>query len=967
MTHEELLQIIVQAARDKSETLDLSGQDLIDLPAEISKLTYLRKLDLSDNQLTTLPAEISHLISLSGLDLSHNQLTTLPAEIGTLINLSGLNLSHNQINTLPSAIGHLSNLSELDLSHNQLSNLPVAIGRLTNLTGLYLSANQLTALPPEIGNLTHLSLLYLRANRLRSLPPEIGSLARLSWLYLRANQLVVLPSEIGNLSYLSELDLRDNQLTALPTEIGNLIDLSEMDLSHNQLITLPTEIRRLNHLQKLDLRGNPLPIPPEILEECWYKLGEPAKILDYYFQLQIHPDQSLNEAKVLIVGQGSVGKTSLIKRLIENRFDPQERKTEGINIQNWRVAVNNQAIRLNIWDFGGQEIMHATHQFFLTKRSLYLLVLDARLGEDENRIEYWLKMIQSYGGDSPVIIVGNKIDQNPLDIDQRGLQTKYANVQAIVMVSCETGAGLETLKNTLIQAISNLEHIHDPLPQSWFEVKNCLEQMQQDYIPYSDYEHLCQQWQITDILSRNTLIELLHRLGIVLNFRDDPRLAEMGVLNPEWVTNGVYKILNDNLLITEYRGILDGAHLNRILDSPRYPPSKQLFIVDMMRRFELCFLLEEGKGDRFLIPDLLPKEEPATGDWDDALAFQYAYEVLPNSVISRFIVRMHHLAEKCTWWRSGIVLKYRHNRALIKADREDRRMFIWVNGAPNSRRELLAMIRSQFNAIHNSIKGLKIQEKVPLPYQPKIMVDYTHLLNLEEIGETMFVPEGLKERVSVQYLLDGVITEQERYQQRQSRENEPRLDLPKPDLEKEIFLSYAWGGESEALVDRLDQTFRQQGMMIVRDRHDLGYKGLIQAFMERIGRGKCVVAVISDKYLKSPNCMFELVQIAKQGQFYHRIFPVVLADAQIYRPVERIRYIKHWEDQIQELDEAMRSVGAANLQGFREEIDQYTEIRNTIAELTSILKNMNTLNSEVHHQSEFEVLIQSIQESLNRG
>lgn len=57
--------------------------------------------------------------------------------------------------------------------------------------------------------------------------------------------------------------------------------------------------------------------------------------------------------------------------------------------------------------------MHATHQFFLTKRSLYLLVLDARSSEEQNRLEYWLKIIGSFGGESPVIVVGNKLDLPP--------------------------------------------------------------------------------------------------------------------------------------------------------------------------------------------------------------------------------------------------------------------------------------------------------------------------------------------------------------------------------------------------------------------------------------------------------------------------------------------------------------------------------------------------------------------------
>jgi WD40 repeat protein len=184
---------------------------------------------------------------------------------------------------------------------------------------------------------------------------------------------------------------------------------------------------------------------------------------------------------------------------------------------------------------------------------------------------------------------------------------------------------------------------------------------------------------------------------------------------------------------------------------------------------------------------------------------------------------------------------------------------------------------------------------------------------------------------------------------------------------KEIFISYAWGGNSEEFVNRLDCIFQGKGITIIRDKRDLGYKGLIKEFMEQIGRGKCVIAVINDKYLKSPNCMFELVQVAQNGHFCDRIFPVVLADAQIYDPVQRLKYIKHWEDKKKELNEAIKEVGAEYLQGVREEIDQYTEIRNTIAELTSILKNMNTLTPDLHSQSDFEILIKSIELKLSQS
>lgn len=181
---------------------------------------------------------------------------------------------------------------------------------------------------------------------------------------------------------------------------------------------------------------------------------------------------------------------------------------------------------------------------------------------------------------------------------------------------------------------------------------------------------------------------------------------------------------------------------------------------------------------------------------------------------------------------------------------------------------------------------------------------------------------------------------------------------------RQVYISYAWGGESERIVNELDADLQTRGIVVVRDKRDLGYKGSILGFMQEIGRGRAVIVVISDKYLKSPNCMVELVEIARNQNVRDRIFPVVLADADIYDPVNRVRYIKHWEDKLKQLDEAMRSVSAANLQGMREEIDSYDAIRDHVSGLTFLLKDMNTLTPEMHENSNFASLIAGLERRL---
>ena len=632
-------------------------------------------------------------------------------------------------------------VKELDLSGKELTSLPPEIGKLVNLQILYLNNNQLTALPPEIGNLVNLTRLYLYSNQLTALPPEIGNLVNLTYLHLSINRLTALRPEIGKLINLQDLYLNNNQLTALPPEIGKLINLRDLILHTNQL-----------------------PIPPEILELA----DKPDEIINYYLQhLTTTEKKSLNEAKMLIVGQGGVGKTSLVKRLIDSKYNPLESKTEGIDIRRWHIEVAGNQIRMNIWDFGGQEIMHATHQFFLTKRSLYVLVLDGRQGEQESRIEYWLKLIQSFGGDSPIIVVINKIDQQRLDIDRRGLQGKYETIKAFIETSCEKDIGFKELRDILTREVGKLEHTHDQLLNSWFAIKTKLEEMKQNYISLEEYQSMCKAENINDDLSQKTLIRFLHDLGTVLSFQDDLRLSETNVLNPEWVTNGVYRILNSNELF-QSKGVLAIGDLNRILDSREYPKNKHVFIIEMMKKFELCFGFE---GDeKFLIPDLLSKEEPYLNwDYDNGLAFQYHYNFLPGSVISRFIVRMHQFIASNTYWRTGVVLKHKDNKALVKADLDDRKIFIYVTGKEQTRRSFLEIIRADYDRIHNTIPKIEAKEKVPLPGHDGVVADYNHLLDLESLGEETFVPEGLKEKVSVKKLLDGIETEEARREKREER------------------------------------------------------------------------------------------------------------------------------------------------------------------------------------------------------
>ncbi len=819
MTLAELKQLLQQAKAENATELDLdlSRQNLDELPDEIGELTNLQSLNLSRNQLTALPESLGNLTNLQALELSHTQLADLPEWLSRLTNLQVLVLSDNQLTSLPEWLGQLRNLRGLSLLDNHLTTLPEWLGRLTSLQSLNLQGNQLSTLPEALGQLTNLQHLNLAEIPLTALPEWLGKLATLRMLNLSGNPLTVLPEWLGRLTSLQMLYLRRNQLTALPESLGQLTNLQRLDLAQNQLTALPEVLRKLTNLRQLylrnnqltvfphwlvqmanfdhdfesdfpnateedakenpwkakyaiDLRGNPIPnIPPEILD--W--AHKPKYILEYVRALEAQPvRQPLNEAKVLFVGQGGVGKTSLIKRLRQDAFDPHEAKTDGIAIQTHTFAQNGRDIKLKLWDFGGQEIMHATHQFFLTARSLYVLVYDSRQEEAYGNVEHWLKVIRSFGNQAPLLVVLNKIDEHHKSINERGLQEKYPNIKGFIKTSCRTGAGLAELRAAIEHEAAQLPHLGYEWLQSWLDAKSALESLDKDYISYERYTDICAERGVPPA-HQEFLIQYLHDLGVVLNYRNDKRLQDVSVLNPHWVTEGVYAILNCKKL-QDRHGTFHINDLDAILDPARYPANKHYFIVDMMRKFQLCFPLTDAP-DSYLLPDLLPPQQPeldwsptsSTGSGQGFLSFQYHYDYLPKSVISRFIVLAHQWIADKIYWQTGVGLRHKDNEALVKADLADRRIFIYVRGREQERRFFLFHIRALFEQIHKSIEGLQPQEMVGLPDpstgsgQTGIVVPYEHLLNLEEMGQMEFVPQGAKKLYKVRELLNGVRVERD--------------------------------------------------------------------------------------------------------------------------------------------------------------------------------------------------------------
>jgi internalin A len=370
--------------------------------------------------------------------------------------------------------------------------------------------------------------------------------------------------------------------------------------------------------------------------------------------------------------------------------------------------------------------MHGTHQFFLTERSLYVLVLAGREDREDEDAEYWLKMICAFGGDSPVIIVLNKIKEHRFDLNEEALREKYPNIRAFVETDCKLNRGIRKLRRVVTDEINRMDSIRAAFPSQWFEIKARLSDMPENFMPFERFREICCEHGEGRGKAQDELARFLHILGIALNYRDDPRLCETSVLNPKWVTTGIYKLLNDES-IRRRRGLLRVTDLARVLPETDYPVSMHGFLLDLMKKFELCFPLDD-EGREHLIPELLGKKQPPLGeefDMEKCLCFEYRYDsLLPEGLLPRFIVRAYTRIERDLRWRSGVVLGWKKARALIKADEADRQVLIRVHGTLDARRELLSLIRQHFDAIHRNFRKLDPVEMIRLPQDPTVVLNY---------------------------------------------------------------------------------------------------------------------------------------------------------------------------------------------------------------------------------------------------
>ena len=563
-----------------------------------------------------------------------------------------------------------------------------------------------------------LDLVGLGLNKMPEAVEELRD--HLHNLDLSDNAISELPWWIAEFYSLRSLIVRSNQLRALPQGIGNLRKLTELQVANNLLNSVPSTLRSLPSLRSLGLLGNlGIDLPQSLLAT-----SNASEILRYYFETRDGMGGPLLELKVLAVGRGGAGKTTLLKALADEKPDPYEPETHSISIRNLTLNCRRGNVRARAWDFGGQEILHATHQFFLTERSLYLLVLEPRSNMAQRDAEYWLELIKTQGNGSPTLVVLNKSHARRWHVDKVKLLRKFPFIVGFFPTDALHGEGIDELRARGIEVIEQeMSDVWVTFPYRWRDIKDAVAGMTENFLSYERFTNLCAVHGESEAAAQADLAGILHVLGLALYFGRDPRLHDTRVLNPSWVTGGVYSVIRSQsvkardgqLLVADMPEVLREAEEEKVIKLLDYPVETHNFFLELMRAFQLCYASESEKGKpmRYLVPELLPDFEPEMAErWDESpVRLRYRYEVLPPGLLPRFIVRTHALSEGAPHWRYGVVLRHAEAAALIRSesDRHELNVFV-LGGEDDTRRVLVGMVRRELESLHVEMKMQPIEE-----------------------------------------------------------------------------------------------------------------------------------------------------------------------------------------------------------------------------------------------------------------
>jgi len=743
-----------------------------EFPLELIHLGSLSEFGLQSDKIQQLPAEWNDWITL---DILHvNNCANLRSLNGLPPNLTSLDISSTAIRQVPENIFKLEMLETFVACELFLKKIPDELFEMGHLRGLYLANNDLGSIPKEIEKLHLLQELSLSENKLTELPVYISSLKHLTYLDLSDNLIERIPDSLVDLKKLEIIYLQDNNLDHFPLPLLELKNVTSISLSNygrlypasngNLIRSIPDGLLRLKKLTYLNMHGCGVSnVPLEIISQ-----GVDA--IKNFLRSKIEADSEafLFEAKMVVVGRGNVGKTALTKKLTDPGYSLEQLKsTEGIDILKNPFLFpleDKQEFKFNIWDFGGQEKYDATHQLFITNRSIYLFLTEAR--EESNYLDfyYWLNTINLFSDNSPVIVVLSKFDERKKHYPQSDFKEKFKNIVAFVDVSCADGYEhtVQSLKQAISDAIKLLPQKNQKLSNRWVEIRNDLEQLAatRDYITYEEYLVVCQNNKL-DKVQAGFLSQFLNDLGVIIHHKNDLLLRKTVFINTDWCVDGIYKILDDDNIFAK-NGKFSVEDLETLWNEARFE-SKQPELLKLMIEYNLCFELKDGSG--YIAPDLLPPDKPEGLTWEasENLQFEIRYEFMPAGILSRFIVKSHSFIKDKLFWRYGVVLEYDQTKALVEEDYLNRKVKILLKG--ENKKGLLAAARMFLEEVHRDLdkeNKLIFDEMIPCncqecrSKQPPHFFKFRILKKFEQQGRMEVPCENSGEDVRIKALIDDV-------------------------------------------------------------------------------------------------------------------------------------------------------------------------------------------------------------------
>lgn len=758
----EAVAIIEATLRSRSMELDLSSENsstrqlkLSNLPEALKHLTQLRTLNLSNNQLTELPEWLGELKHLRSLNLFNNQLTTLPKTLSNLAQLEELNIAGNRLSDLPETLFRLSQLQNLNISSNRLTELTPGFEKLKCLRALNLSNNQLMVNPQSLSHVCRLAQLTkfdLAGNHLKALPEWfLETFPELLSLDLSRNQLADLPVGKGNwnnLGQLLSLNLSDNELTRLPHAIGNLVQLQVLDVSNNQLNDLPTSISRLKHLQVIKLNYN-----QHLNSELVIAQKQGIDAVRTYLRAK-EDSVILNEAKLILVGEGEVGKSCLLSALRNEPWQESSITTHGIEIKPVKVInpVTNKEMTLNGWDFGGQRVYRPTHQLFFSAPAVYLVVWKPREGSQQGFVREWIKLIKHREPDAKIIVVathGGPGARQP-DIDRQELWDAFGLKTVVDFFFVdnkpdESGCrrGIEELKTAIARVASMLPEMGRSIPKSFQEVRNELQKRNEPYLSLSEVRGICSKHGM-DAQVADLFIAISHRLGHLTYYQHDPTLCDIVILRPDWLATAISYALDDEVTRNSH-GLVRFSRLSQLWNGSsrptdiQYPEQLHRIFLRLMERFDLSYRVAESghqneADPQVLIGQLVPDQRPEKDlerEWisypsDDGnrqqtqicrILDEKGESALAEGLFYQLIVRLNKYSlgrsnyTRSVHWQRGLVLDGDYNgRALLEHIGNDVRITV---RAPYPER-FLAMLTGEVKYLIESFwEGLRCDVMVP--------------------------------------------------------------------------------------------------------------------------------------------------------------------------------------------------------------------------------------------------------------